>query len=93
MVLNSRGQVVFYTFMLGIVVIILALAMTPVVKEFTSTASQNSTDTSVGLGCSNSSISDYQKAQCYITDVATPYFFLGLLGLAGIIITARVIFA
>ena len=91
MVLNKRGQTLFYTFMLFAVIIVLALAVVPVVKSFVDDARAPSDDTRVGLDCSNSSISDYQKGQCYITDLATPYFFFGLLGIAALVVGAKVI--
>ena len=92
MVLNKNGQVIFYTLMLAIVVIILAMAMTPVVKQFVDTAKSPSTNESIGLDCNNSSISDFNKAQCTLTDASIPYFFIALIGLAGVIIGAKVVF-
>lgn len=89
--MNSKGQVIFYSFMLGVVVIVLALAFAPTLKVFTDTARSNSTDTNVGLGCTNSSISDYDKGACTIVDLNMPYFIIGIVSLAGIVIGARVI--
>ena len=91
MVLNKRGQM-FYTIMLGLVVIIIALAIAPVVLSFVNDARAPTSDTAVGLDCGNSSISDYQKGQCVLTDLATPYFFFGLLAIAGIVIGAKLYF-
>lgn len=91
MVLNKNGQVVFYTLMLAVVVVILALALTPIVNTFVSDARGNTTDTQLGLDCDNSTISDFTKSQCVLTDVATPYFFFGLIGIALLIIGAKVI--
>ena len=91
MVLNKRGQVMFYTIMLSVVVVIIALAMTPVVKTFVDDARNTTTDSRQGLDCANTSISDFQQAQCVMVDLATPYFFFAFLGIAGIIIGAKVI--
>lgn len=91
MVLNNKGQVIFFTLMLGIVIIIIALALVPVVKDFTTDARNVTDDTRVGLDCANESISDFQKSQCVLTDVATPYFFFGLIGIALLVIGARAI--
>ena len=90
MVLNNRGQTVFYTLMLMIVVVVLALAIVPVVKSFVDDARSPTSDTAVGLDCNNETISDYQKGQCMLTDLATPYFFFGLLGIAALVIGAKV---
>lgn len=88
---NKRGQVVFYTLMLGVCIIVLALSMVKVVNSFVVDARAPTSDTAVGLDCANSSISDFNKAQCVITDLATPYFFFGILGLAGSVLTAKLI--
>lgn len=88
---NKRGQVIFYTLMLAIVVVIIALALVPVVNTFVTDARNVTDDTRVGLDCSNETISDFQKSQCVLTDIATPYFFFGLIGIALLIIGARVV--
>lgn len=87
--MSNKGQVVFYALMLGIVVVIIALALVPVVSQFTSSAMNSTDDTHVGLDCSNSSISDYTKSQCILTDATTPYFFYGLIGIALLIMFAK----
>lgn len=92
MVVNKRGQVMFYSVMLSVTLIILAMAMTPVVKQFVDDSRNSTTDTRQGLDCSNESISDFQQAQCVIVDMATPYFFFAMLGIAGIIIGAKIMF-
>jgi len=80
---------VFYLMMLAVIVIILAIALANPLKEFVNDARAPSSDTAVGLDCNNSTISDFQKAQCTLTDLSLPYFIIGLVGLAGIIIGAK----
>ena len=87
--MNNRGQMVFYLMMLAVIVIILAIALANPLKEFVNDARAPSSDTAVGLDCNNSTISDFQKAQCTLTDLSLPYFIIGLVGLAGIIIGAK----
>jgi hypothetical protein len=89
--MNRRGQVIFYTFMLAIVIVVVNLALVPVVKDMVTDSRNTTTDTRVGLDCSNSSISDFNKSQCVLTDLATPYFFFGILGIALLVIGARVL--
>ena len=89
--MNPRGQVVFFGLMLGVCIIVLALGIIPVLKSFTDEARAASTDSSVGLDCSNESISDYQKSQCTMTDLTLPYFFLGLIGIALLVIGAKAV--
>ena len=90
--MNKNGQVFFYTFMLGIVIIILALAFAYPVKQAVDTARNPSSGDFTGLDCANTSISNYDKAACLITDVTTPYFIIGLLAIGGAVIGAKLLF-
>ena len=75
-----------------VIIIVLALALAPALKE-SATSARNTTDWvgGQGLDCSNASISDYDKGACVITDVTPAYFFWGLLAIAGILIIAKII--
>lgn len=88
---NKRGQTLFFTFMLGVVILVLGLALFVVVQTFVTDARAPTTDTAVGLDCLNSSISDYQKAQCTLTDLSMPYYLIGMIGLAGMVWAAKLI--
>lgn len=89
--MNDRGQVFFITLMVAAIFIVLALAFSPVIKQFSDDARNSSDDTRVGLDCSNSSISDYDKANCVATDSLMPYFIGFLIFAGGAIIAAKVI--
>jgi len=91
MVLNNRGQLFFYTLMLAVVIIVLALSLVVVVKQFAESARAPTQDDAVGLDCNNSTISDFQQAQCIITDLATPYFLFGFIAIAGMVIGAKLL--
>jgi len=82
--MNDKGQSSLVLLSLGIVVIILALAFAPVIKQFSDDSRNVSSNTQVGLDCSNSSISNFDKANCVAVDSLNPYFigFLLLLGVA-----------
>ena len=82
--MNNRGQVIFFTFMVGIVVIILALAFAPGIKTQVDTI-RNSDN----LDCSNSSISDFDKVTCTAADLTIFYFVIGVIVLGGVVISAR----
>lgn len=84
--MNNRGQAAFFLFMIAIVVIILALAFTPVINDFTGDA-RNATH----LDCDNTSISNFDRGTCVISDMTAPYFMGMLIALAGILIGAKVI--
>lgn len=90
--INSKGSVMIFSIMLGLVVIILALALAPAGKEIISSAMNVSTSDTIGLDCGNDSISNFDKATCIITDFSLFYFFGGLILIAGLIITGRIIF-
>jgi len=90
--MNNNGQVFFYAMMLGVVIIILSLAFAPVLKSFNDEARNVSSSTRVGLDCTNSSISDFTKAQCTIQDMSLPYFIIGIFAIGGIVLAAKAIF-
>lgn len=89
--INRKGQVVIFTVMFAIVVLLLALAFAPILKQFTEDAMASDTTDSIGLDCANSSISNFDKATCTAVDVGQSYFFWGLIGIAGVIIGAKLL--
>ena len=103
--MNKKGQAIFYSLMVGLVIIILGLALAPAVSQSTNTARNTSSNvsytdadgntgniTQIGMDCSNSSISNFDKAACLATDLTLPYFIGFLIFLAGAIITAIITF-
>ena len=90
--MNKKGQLVILTFMVGLVVVILALALAPALQSQIDDARNVSTDSSVGLDCSNESISNFDKAACVASDITLPYFIGFLLFFAGAIVVGRIIF-
>jgi len=87
MVLNNKGQVMFFAFMLGLVVVVLALALAAPIKESVEDAMS-----SENLDCGNSSISSFDKGACLVSDLTMFHFIAALIFIAGAIITARIIF-
>ena len=85
MVMNKRGQVIFVTLMIAIVVIVLALAFAFPVKEATTNARAD-------MNCSDTTISNFDKAGCLASDLTLFYAIGGMLFLAGVIVSARIIF-
>ena len=88
----KKGQVQIYTLMIAIVLIILALAFIPVLKQFNDDARAADSTTAVGLDCNNSSISTFDRATCTVSDMNMPLFVGILFGLAGAAIGAKVLF-
>lgn len=87
--MNNKGQTTFFfTLMLGITVLILALAFAPVLKQFVEDASG-----SESLDCDNSSISYFDQSACIVADVSIFGFIGGLIFLVGAIVGARIIFS
>jgi hypothetical protein len=76
--------------MIGIVIIILALAFAPVLKASVDDARGNSTDTHEGMGC-DSIDNDWQRGYCFASDTFLPYFFFGLIGIGLAVIGAKII--
>ena len=86
MVLNAKGQALFFSFMLGLVIIILALALAGPVKNHMDDI--RSTD---NLNCSSTTISDYDKAACVVTDLSIFHFVGGLIFIGGAVLVAKII--
>jgi len=79
--MNNRGQTIFFILMLGVLFFVLALALAPSTNSVVSEAMDHAF-----LDCSNSSISDQNKAVCTSLDI-TSFLFTGVIfGLAGILI-------
>lgn len=87
MVLNKNGQVIFFSLMLGIVIIVLALALATPIKERVEEAMNPS-----NLDCGNSSISNFDKGACLVADLTMFHFIAALIIIAGAIIGARIVF-
>jgi hypothetical protein len=90
--MNNSGSVVLYGMMLGILIIILALALAPSVRDFTKTAMNNTDGDTVGLDCNNASISNYDKGTCIITDSINFYFIGALILIGGGFFTYKILF-
>lgn len=89
--MNKKGQVVLYTLMLAVVLILLALALAPALTSIGGTIRADTTDTQIGLNCSNPNLDDYYKGTCMIHDLTTPFFIGAIIGIAGIVIGAKII--
>lgn len=91
--MNKRGQVIFYGFMMGIVVIILALALAYPLRQSVDIAMNSSSDTNIGMDCSNESISDFDKISCYAVDLSPFYLVGSIIMIGGVFFLGRIIFA
>lgn len=89
---RNRGQVAILGLMLGVVIIVLALAFAPGLRQFVTDARNTTSDTQVGLDCNNASISDFDKSTCTAVDFSLPFFIVGLIGIAVVYIGARIVF-
>ena len=94
--MNKRGQVIFYSLMLGLVIVILGLGLAPAVKQVVDDA-RNETVVgwngaiSYGMNCSNPELSNFVKAPCIAADLTIFHFIGGLIVLAGAIVGARMV--
>lgn len=78
--MNSKGQTVIYSFMLGILFMFLGLALSPSIKDVTYEA-MNSTS----LNCSTTDVQQ-TRAVCTSIDMFLPFFSALIFGLAGFVI-------
>ena len=79
--MNTKGLVPIFALMLGVLLFILGMAIAPALKDTTNEAMQSSF-----LDCSNSSITDQNKAVCASIDTMQPVFIGVIFGLAGLLI-------
>lgn len=88
--MNKKGQVWSYSLMLGIVIIVVALALAPAGKNFVDNAMNASTGDFIGLDCNNESISKFQQGACTVTDFSLFYFFGGIILIGVAVIGANI---
>lgn len=84
---NKKGVAILVYFMIGILFFLLALALSGPLQEVVDSDNVMGTD---GLNCSNTTISDQDKANCMSVDVMPPIYIAIILGL-GAMLVARVI--
>jgi len=77
---NKYGMVAIVYFMMGVLFFLLGLALAPSLVD---TVGKVRTD----INCTNSSISNQDKAVCYQVDTFPPLFVGLLFGFGGIILT------
>lgn len=82
-----------YAIMLGLTIIVLALALAIPVRDFTRDARNSTVGDTLGMDCENESISNFVKATCVTTDLTIFYFIGSLLIIGGAVIVGRVIFS
>lgn len=75
--------------MIAVVIVILALAFAPALRDFSTDAQNRTTGNDLGLDCTNSSISRYDKGSCLYVDYMPPLFIGLLLALAGAVAGAK----
>lgn len=84
--MNTKGQVIFYSFMIAICVLILALAFAPIMKQFVDDARGD-------MDCTNApDLTKFDQLACLAVDVQIFYFIGALIFMCGSIIAARVVF-
>ena len=87
--MNSKAQTTFYSLMLGLVVIILALSLASSGKTFVDSAMNASTGDFIGLDCENTT-SNFVKGTCVIADFSLFYFFGGIILIGMAVIGANI---
>jgi hypothetical protein len=80
--MNKKGQV-FYFFMIGVIIFLLTFSLA-------SSLIKNSDKVRVDMQCSNASIDTTQKISCTTVDLVAPFILAVLVGLAGMVLLAKV---
>ena len=80
--MNKQGSAKLFGLMIGLTIIILALALAPALRETTTTAMNSTDGDTIGMDCANVSISNFDKAACISADIS-PFYLVGVLILIG----------
>ncbi|KKN18649.1 hypothetical protein LCGC14_0953640 [marine sediment metagenome] len=75
--MNNKGQVLIFTFMIMMAIIVLIVGSAPAGQ-----AVLNQTMHSTGMDCDNSSISTFDRTACVAVDMGMFYFLIGLIAIA-----------
>ena len=89
--MNNKGQIFFYGMMLGLVIIVLALALAPSVRDFTESAMNDTVGDTLGLNCTSTD-SNFIKATCVVVDISIFYVIGTLLLIGGAVIAGKLLF-
>lgn len=89
--MNKKGSVVIYGLMVGLTIIILALALAEPVYSFINTSMNATSGDKVGLDCNNESISNFDKATCVVVDLNGFYFIGALILIGGAFFTYKIV--
>jgi len=89
--MNKRSQTLIYGIMLGLTIIILAMALAPSISQFTNSARNETSGDTIGLNCSTTT-SNFDKATCIVTDLSLFWFIGSLIFIAGAVIVAKIVF-
>ena len=88
--MNKKGLVGILGLMIGIVVIIMAFSLAPLGKEVVEDTMNQTNGDTFGLDCNNSTISNFDKATCAVTNFSLFAFFGALIFIGGAYVMARV---
>ena len=100
--MNKKGITALVTIPIAIVILVLALAFAGPIKEAvdgarsqnnTYIASGNATVPDTGLNCNNTTLSDFDDATCLFVDLFTPLYIALMIGLAFLIVGAKIVFS
>jgi len=91
--MNTKGSVIIYGMMLGVLIIFLGLALGPSLQKITDDTMNATSGDTLGLDCTNTSISTFDKLTCNAVDITLPYFIGTVILIGGLIVTAKIIFA
>jgi hypothetical protein len=85
MVLNKRGQGIFFLFMISIVMFILGFSLTPVLVTNASSVMSN-------MNCSNASITTDFKVTCQVIDLSSALVGGIIFALGGLALGAKIMY-
>ena len=89
--MNNKAQTILYGMMVGLVILILALALAFPVQDSIEKAKNQTDGDTIGMNCSTTT-DNFVKAGCYMSDVSSFSFIGVLIFIGGGFVAARVMF-
>ena len=82
--MNKKAQALFYTLMLGVSILVLAVSLASPTKYFIN-------QTTYEMNCTSSDIDDGTKASCYGYEIVFWFFIALLVGIGFVVIGSKIV--
>lgn len=90
--MNRKGQItILLNLAIAVSIFFLAYGFAPVLKQLNDEGRGPTTATTIGLDCTNATISDFDKANCVGQDIFNPLYTAAVLAIGSYLFVAKVV--